>query len=81
MTNQNPESPVPEELTKLLMEHSPRVVIEAPILVPYPASPTGWLTVVPTAPVLNGLIVPKRDISAEEADGPAVRPEEQAVPE
>lgn len=35
------------ELARLLGEHSPRLIITRPVLVPSPGSPTGWLLVVP----------------------------------
>jgi hypothetical protein len=34
-------------LARLLAEHSPRLVISRPALVPSASSPTGWLLVVP----------------------------------
>jgi len=44
----DPERPrMPKELSDALMEHSPRVRIDRPTLIPQPGSPTGWIVVVP----------------------------------
>lgn len=38
---------IPEELAKALFAHSPRLVIDTPTLIPFMASPTGWLVLEP----------------------------------
>ena len=41
---------MPVELARVLAEHSPRIVMTAPVLLPYPASPTGWVLIVADSP-------------------------------
>lgn len=38
---------MPPELSEPLMEHSPRLIISKPTLIREPASPTGWIVVIP----------------------------------
>ena len=38
---------LPPDLAAALAEHSPRLIISRPVLVPSASSPTGWLLVVP----------------------------------
>jgi hypothetical protein len=39
---------MPVELAAVLAQHSPRLVVDRSALIQYPASPTGWLLIVPT---------------------------------
>ena len=46
---------LPLELCRVLVEHSPRLIITKPTLVRFPGSPSGWLLVLPEHLKLYGM--------------------------